>query len=115
MLLTLATALVAAIGGQIVNIIVALKTGAKVDENTRVTKDTKESLAAVAEKAAVIEGHVNSAASTYQEKIRSLEEQNKLLERFASEQREIARTLATADAAKLPAPTTPTPGGKTDG
>lgn len=93
LLITAATALVVAIGGQTVNIIIALKTAGKVDDNTEVTKKTQERVIAVAEKAAVIEGHVNSAAAAYQEKIRSLQEQNALLQTMIGEQQETTRAI----------------------
>lgn len=91
-------------GGIAVNIIVALRTGKKVDENTKITE---KGIAEVSAKADVISGHVNSQASAADAKITALTNHVEMLKAMLdtaeitarSAQQNAARALDTAAAA----------------
>lgn len=77
--------LIAAIGAAVVNIIVALRTSAKVEE--------------VSAKADVISGHVNSSATAATAKIDALEKQVVFMAALLNDQKTVATALAASTAA----------------
>lgn len=95
-------ALITAIGGQIVNIIVAWKTTKKVEEVKATVEEVKT-------KAEVIVGHVNSEKTAAQGREATLEAENVLLRQIIAEKKETAMLLAQSVATTLPAASAPAP------
>lgn len=87
-----------ALGGIAVNVIVALRTGRKVDENTKITQAAAGAVAEVARKASVIEGHVNSQSSTSAAEIAGLREQVSLMHDLLAQSQTVSVQLAAASA-----------------
>lgn len=85
--------LVTGVGAAIVNIIVALRTGRQLEENTAITAE-------VSAKADVITGHVNSAATAAAAKIDALQQELQALRAHLSENKETAALLAQATATR---------------
>lgn len=95
-------ALITAIGGQIVNIIVASKTTRKVEKVEATLEEVKT-------KAEVIVGHVNSEKTAAQGREATLEAENVLLRQIIAEKKETAMLLAQAVATTQPAAPAPAP------
>lgn len=99
--------IIGAIGAQILLIIGAIFTGmmtwrtkTSVDETKKETITQTPKIQQIAEKSAVIEGHVNSNEARYHERVASLERENALLREFLSQRQQDAALLAQAQAAR---------------
>ena len=90
--------LVTTIGAVIVNVIVALRTSAKVDTSLAATAVNSQKIDDVNAKADVITGHVNSAAAAAAAKIDALEKQIVTLTATLAKSDQTAAVRAQSDA-----------------